>query len=291
MFFADLALARRLEAAEAAAGVECARIYGLHHPDRRTACQAIAGGYAVYAGPDSPLTQALAVGMGGPVTATDLDRLEDFYRSRRAPVEIELCPLADASLLKLLAARPYRLTEHSNVLVRALGGMVKRSEERAELDREEVRNVQLRRTPPNEVEPWARLLVEGFVGSGQVPQFIVDIVESSYHMSSAVSFLVTVDGQRAGGGSVATHDRVAALFGQSTLPAMRNRGVQTAVIRASLSVAAEAGCDIAMMCTLPGTTSQRNAERQGFRVVYTRSKLVLKPAAAFSLPLRPDSGV
>jgi hypothetical protein len=28
-----------------------------------------------------------------------------------------------------------------------------------------------------------------------------------------------------------------------------------------------------MVTTMPGTTSQRNAERQGFRVVYTRSKL------------------
>jgi hypothetical protein len=29
-----------------------------------------------------------------------------------------------------------------------------------------------------------------------------------------------------------------------------------------------------MVITLPGSTSQRNAERQGFRVMYTRSKMV-----------------
>jgi hypothetical protein len=30
------------------------------------------------------------------------------------------------------------------------------------------------------------------------------------------------------------------------------------------------GCDLAMMCALPGSGSQRNAERQGFRIAYMR---------------------
>jgi len=34
----------------------------------------------------------------------------------------------------------------------------------------------------------------------------------------------------------------------------------------------ENGCDIAMMRALPGSASQRNAERQGFRIAYTRIK-------------------
>jgi hypothetical protein len=32
------------------------------------------------------------------------------------------------------------------------------------------------------------------------------------------------------------------------------------------------GCDIAMMGALPGSISQRNAERHGFRIAYTRIK-------------------
>jgi hypothetical protein len=32
------------------------------------------------------------------------------------------------------------------------------------------------------------------------------------------------------------------------------------------------GCDIAMMVSAPGSASQRNAERQGFRIAYTRIK-------------------
>jgi len=39
-----------------------------------------------------------------------------------------------------------------------------------------------------------------------------------------------------------------------------------------MKYAAAQGCDIAMMCALPGSASQRNAERQGFRIAYTRIK-------------------
>ena len=39
-----------------------------------------------------------------------------------------------------------------------------------------------------------------------------------------------------------------------------------------LSDAASSGCDLAMMGALPGSASQRNGERQGFRIAYTRIK-------------------
>ncbi|MCX6621649.1 MAG: hypothetical protein NTY38_11355 [Acidobacteria bacterium] len=39
-----------------------------------------------------------------------------------------------------------------------------------------------------------------------------------------------------------------------------------------MNYAASAGCDLAMMCAEPGSVSQRNAERQGFRIAYTRIK-------------------
>jgi hypothetical protein len=32
------------------------------------------------------------------------------------------------------------------------------------------------------------------------------------------------------------------------------------------------GCDLAMMVAQPGSASQRNAERKGFRIAYTRTK-------------------
>ena len=57
-----------------------------------------------------------------------------------------------------------------------------------------------------------------------------------------------------------------------TVPSGRRRGAQAALLHARLAFAAEQGCDLAMMGAAPGSASQRNAERQGFRIAYTRVK-------------------
>src|SRR6202007_2186985 len=94
MKFMDLALARRLEMASPMSGKACAEGAQRLHPELAAAAEEIAGGIAVYAGVDSPVTQALGIGLDGPVDSAELDRLEHFYRSRNAPTAIELCPLA-----------------------------------------------------------------------------------------------------------------------------------------------------------------------------------------------------
>ena len=43
-------------------------------------------------------------------------------------------------------------------------------------------------------------------------------------------------------------------------------------MKARLEYAVEMGCDLAMIGTEPGSGSQRNAQRQGFRIAYTRIK-------------------
>jgi hypothetical protein len=73
---------------------------------------------------------------------------------------------------------------------------------------------------------------------------------------------------------VVIRKRLAVLGGASTLPTFRRRGLQTALQHARLKLAARDGCDLAMTITQPGSTSQRNAERRGFCVAYTRCKLI-----------------
>jgi hypothetical protein len=43
-----------------------------------------------------------------------------------------------------------------------------------------------------------------------------------------------------------------------------------------MAAAAKAGCEFAVIVTQGGTTSQRNAERLGFRVAYSKATM-LKP--------------
>src|SRR5208283_46748 len=68
MHFIDLDLARRVEMAEARAGRECAEACHRLHPEFPVAVEEIAGGIAVFAGVDSPVTQAIGVGLRGAVS-------------------------------------------------------------------------------------------------------------------------------------------------------------------------------------------------------------------------------
>jgi GNAT superfamily N-acetyltransferase len=85
-------------------------------------------------------------------------------------------------------------------------------------------------------------------------------------------FFAEIDGKPVGTGALAMHDGVAILAGASTVPEARKQGAQRALLEARLRHAALHGCDLAMMGAAPGSASQRNAERQGFRIAYTRIK-------------------
>ncbi len=69
---------------------------------------------------------------------------------------------------------------------------------------------------------------------------------------------------------------VAMLCGASTIPESRNQGAQNALLETRLAHAHKKGCTIAAMGARPGSQSQRNAEKNGFRVAYTRIKWQLK---------------
>ena len=86
------------------------------------------------------------------------------------------------------------------------------------------------------------------------------------------SFSAECDEKPIAAGALAIVDGVAHLAGARTVPAGRRRGAQLALLDHRLRDAAAHGCDIALMGALPGSGSQRNAERHGFRIAYTRIK-------------------
>jgi GNAT superfamily N-acetyltransferase len=62
--------------------------------------------------------------------------------------------------------------------------------------------------------------------------------------------------------------------------------VQRALLEARIEWARAQGCDLAVSMAQPGSASHRNIERFGFRIAYTRTKLI-RPldAAAAQSPL------
>jgi len=266
--FADLVLARRLEMTDALAGVEFARSWAQLNSFPGNSSIAVAGGHAGFGGIDSPLTQAFGLGLNGPVTDDDMSAMEEFYSGNRAAVNIETCPLADVSLLTLLNARGYRPTEYSNVFVREL----------ADYDSGawpgSASLVRVHSVTEDETEKYASIVMRSFLGQAELPASLLNVLVSCFHAKGTHFFLAEVDGVPAGGGMMSIHQGVASFGGAGTIPELRNLGVQKALLLARIAKAAEEGCDLAMVATMPGSGSQRNVERQGFRVVYTRTKFM-----------------
>ena len=95
--------------------------------------------------------------------------------------------------------------------------------------------------------------------------------------NGSTTFLAEVDGTPAAAGALNISEGAALLAGAATVPEARRNGAQMALLNARLAFARDQGCDLAMMCAAPGSTSQRNAERNGFRIAYTRVKWSLHP--------------
>lgn len=268
MPFADIELARRLETTDAVAAVEFARAWAGQNSFTGEVSLPVAGGYAGFGGVDSPLTQAFGLGLNGPVTDQDLAAMEEFYRAHGAPVNIETCPLADPSLLKLLNERGYHPNEYSNVFVRELT----EADSRAWPD--PTSKVRVRRACQDEAESYSLLVTKSFFENTEIPPGLMEVFRSCFLAEHSFFFFAEIGPIPAGGGMMSIHQGVASLGGAGTLPEFRNRGVQKALLLARIAAAAESGCDLAMVATGPGTGSQRNVERMGFRVVYTRLKFL-----------------
>ena len=261
MIFADLKLAQRLEGMDAAGGAATAAAEAELRPELGATSLSIAGGQAMFVGVGSPLTQAFGLGFHGAVSEAEMDALEEFFRGRGSDVFIEVCPLADMSLMEHFHRRGYRVLEFSNVLMRSI--------------------TRARIVPPNGIAVkqarredaalWSRVVAEGFMGA-EYPRDMLPIFEGLFRTGSGTAYLAWIDGQPAGGGGMMIRDGLVNLFGDGTIEKYRGRGVQSALIAARLAEAVAHGCELAMATTMCGTVSQRNYERHGFQVAYTRAK-------------------
>jgi GNAT superfamily N-acetyltransferase len=108
--------------------------------------------------------------------------------------------------------------------------------------------------------------------------FLGEFGPVAFAREHTVNFLAELDGQPGAAGALSLHDGVALFAGATTVPEVRRRGLQAALLEARMGYAFEHGYELAMMVAETGSQSQRNAERQGFRIAYTRTKWQLYPS-------------
>jgi hypothetical protein len=272
-FFADHSLARRVEAAWDYLGVQNTLAQQRRAADAGAEILTVGGGHAVFLGAGSPLSQAQGLGMNGPVREEDLARMEQFFKDRDTPTQIEVASLADFSLLPALCMRGYWIAEQTHCLISCAGDWrLPGNDGGRSLWPGEVAVVQVE---PHGLEAWVDVLMNCFFEPPAVsPPALREGALAMALVPGITAWVAKIEGEPAGGGSLMIHDGLALICGDGTLPRFRHRGAQTALLEARLAHARAAGCDLAAICTQPGSGSQRNAERQGFRVVYARTMMV-----------------
>ncbi len=270
----DAQLARRLEDAELWGGKRFAVAIQKLEPSTRAESLAMAGGNAMYMGAGHPLTQALGVGLDRPVTPTEFNELEDFFFSRRAAAQIVVCPFTDASMMELMGERGYSLHHFENVLYRPLA-----PGERFNIQTD---GFLLERNKPEYFETAAWIQAQCFFREEAADY--LPLAWASFMIEDSLSYIAWVgqDVVAVTGGILLRDLKLASFFGTSTLAPYRGRGIQTAMLQARMADAVAAGCDLAFVGAMPGSTTQRNAERLGFRVAYSKTVMVRPCPAKYS---------
>ena len=272
---ASTALAARIDRAE------LALVMGMADAMRATGAHVdawpIGGSFAVLGEADSPFNKLIGLGFDGLPDAAELDAIERGHAARRARLQVELATLADPAVGRLLTSRGYRLIGFENVLARRLDQVATAAAE----------GIGIVEVDADSSARWITTVTEAFLqadvfdGPASHESFDRATLERTYQYFAAVPgasrLLARLDGEVAGGASLFMHEHTALLCGAATLPASRRRGVQSALLQARLTRAREAGCEMAVVTTQPGSKSQENVQRAGFELIYSRAVLVKEP--------------
>jgi GNAT superfamily N-acetyltransferase len=273
MLFATARLAARLDLAEARLCGAYAGIQGRRGQDAFVT--PIGGTIAVYGSPGAPFNKLAGLGLAGDLDEAALEELEEEFRRRDAPLQVELSTLANPAVGALLTRRGYVLVNFENVLAIPLTPPFLDDARRRQAE-DQARGLSVERLQPDAVPLWIDAMIAGFMhpdtfdGPPSHETFSRETLERAYRDYGEVE------------GSVRY-----AVYRDGTLPEHRRKGVQSALLRARLIDAAQHGCDLATVTVQPGSKSMENALRAGFSLLYSRAILVkdLTVSAGATAPL------
>lgn len=266
ILLSDKSLSKKLELTEANANVSFINARKKMQPDSGAEWVRINGTYSLFDGRESPLTQTFGLGLSEDVNHEDLTMIEAFFQRHDAPVFHEVSPMSNPSHMIILHERGYKPVELTTVLFKVISmdDFIPNSINSA---------MTIRMSGKGEEDTWARTSAQGWSTE------MDGLSDFMYHFSSIIvnsadahPFFGEMNGKIISTGMLSIHNDVALLAGASTIPEGRNRGAQNALLNARLNYAAAQGCTLAMMCASPGSQSQRNAEKKGFKIAYTRTK-------------------
>ncbi len=273
--FADATLAARIDRTEARV---CARLV-MASPVHATGGPFVLpldGGLALFASPRSPMNKVIGFGFDGALDLRELATIEEQWAGRGEPVRIELSILSAPAVVAKLSERGYRLHGFENVLACPVTGASQPASP----------EIAIEIVGDDAFEEWFTIAIDSFAnmdGSGSAADPVLPREELERLFREAMGpqsvegltrYIARLDGEPAGEAALLIDEGLALLSGSGTVPHLRGRGVQKALVARRLDDARREGCDLAVVVTAPGTRSQDNVMRRGFELLYTRAILI-----------------
>lgn len=186
-----------------------------------------------------------------------LPEVLEWYKSYNYPCRIELAsPFSSDEFLQQLAQAGFYQAGFLNTFY----GLPLKEKPRLPM------GVEVRRLEPDEMPLFSQVYNEGNEYKGSRLAEVRRMVEMEHSAPDYQLYLATVDQQPAAVAALIRHKGIAYLGTMATIPAMRGRGCQAALLQQRLFDTAD--CDLVMTVTQPGTVSDRNVRRAGFQLAY-----------------------
>lgn len=253
----DKQVASKMEACIKQSHIETARLYPL-------GCYLeVAGGAACFCDLDSYLSQVVGWGFATKPKhfKKELQDIEQFYLNcGHQRVDIELCPYVQVDLPMFLSEKGYVISELNHVYAFDL----KQQDIPGEVEEDFI----IEEVGPEQGPTWAKNVALGLGYSEAEDQF-----RRYFQAKGVQAFAAFQQGKMAAGATIAMHDEVGDLGLMSTLPAFRNQGLQKKLLLIRLAFAKSQGLSLATATAVPGSISDKNIQKVGFQIAYTRIKL------------------
>ncbi|GHO59228.1 N-acetyltransferase [Ktedonobacter robiniae] len=190
-----------------------------------------------------------------------LDAILDWYRSYDAVCSFEIIPLLTSpSLLWHFAKRGLYQSGFYNVLYGLPGTETARFP-----------HIDIRAVEPEEKDLFADVYFTSFgVSKTSANNYVRDSIRTLIDISSNQCFFAFIEKRVAAIAVLSVTQQIGYLGLAATLPSFRGYGCHKALLQVRIEKAASQGCQLVVGQAGVGTISQRNMERLGLRLAYTK---------------------
>ncbi|MGB3186863.1 MAG: GNAT family N-acetyltransferase [Ornithinimicrobium sp.] len=221
----------------------------------------VADGWLVLSGPDMYVNRAMAVGIDEEVSGEDLGLIVSRCHVLGVQPEFEVTDLTLPGTVEQLKVHGFVADPDRQVTA------MSRYVEGPDVDAPDdlvVRQVMCQA----DLSLWQEVSASGWGHLDARARAVSDAFTTAAYLTDRDGMMIAFEKNSerpVGCASVTIRDRLATLGGMSTHPDHRRRGVQAALVRHRLVLAAQRGCEYAVTTCATGGASERNLARYGFR--------------------------